>query len=420
MSRGIDLGDIQVLLIEDNPRDARLVQLMLGEFGGNAARGGGFVVTEVSRCQSALDLLGDGKRFDVVLLDLQLPDAHGLQALAQLRAGWPTLPIVILTGLDDDVLALAAIRQGAQDWLSKEDLAGRRLARALRHAIQRKKNEAELFYRSRHMEEARTLIERRAAELDARVQQLDAVNRSLDEFTYIASHELKEPLFGIRAYCEILLEDHEDQITPEGARRLRALIEMCDRQADQIDHLLTFCRIGCAENPRNEIPLDELVRNQLDVLQPMIDRHRAVVEILDPLPVVLGDASLVATVLANLISNGLKYNQSQVPRVEIGAVAGEPGAFFVRDNGIGIEPRHHEEIFTLFRRLHSRDEYEGTGAGLTIVLRIVQRLGGRIWLESEPGLGSTFYVALPPADRPEPAATKPPHWLSCTATSAPH
>jgi len=109
---------------------------------------------------------------------------------------------------------------------------------------------------------------------------------------------------------------------------------------------------------------------------------------------VLADHQRVVQVLANLISNALKYNESRPPRVEIGAVAGEPCTLYVRDNGIGIDPKYHDAIFTIFRRLHGRKQYEGTGAGLTIVRKIVQSYGGRIWLESVPGEGTVFYFTL--------------------------
>jgi light-regulated signal transduction histidine kinase (bacteriophytochrome) len=117
---------------------------------------------------------------------------------------------------------------------------------------------------------------------------------------------------------------------------------------------------------------------------------------------------LIGLALANLISNGLKFNRSERPTVEIGVAPSQQPTVYVRDNGIGIDPRHHEVVFTMFRRLHGRQEYEGSGAGLTIVRKIAESLGGRVWLESEPAKGATFYLALPPAITSTPLA--PPHW----------
>ncbi|MBN2024601.1 MAG: response regulator [Pirellulales bacterium] len=419
MRQGARKAQTRVLLVEPHPRDARRFTLVLDKLGGAMEpHGGGFTVTHVLRLESAVDLLGEGKRFDVALLDLPLDESPGLDALARLRAVSASLPIIVLTGADDEDLAVEAIQQGAQDWLPKADLGGRLLARTIRHAVERKRIETELLRNSREVEAARARIERQTAELAARAARLDAIHRDLDDFTYIASHDLKEPLQGIEAYCEILLEDYKDQIDKEGVRRLEAIVAMCERLADQIDHVLTYCRVGRAENPRHEVDLMQVLQGQLDAMRAVIDRRRARVEIVSVLPVVLGDAALLGTVLANLISNGLKYNESAAPRVEIGASLGDPCTIFVRDNGIGIEPRHHEEIFALFRRLHSRKKYDGTGAGLSIVKKIVERLGGRIWLESAPGRGSTFYVALPPAERPVPLPPPAPHWLSHAASPA--
>jgi light-regulated signal transduction histidine kinase (bacteriophytochrome) len=151
------------------------------------------------------------------------------------------------------------------------------------------------------------------------------------------------------------------------------------------------------------------------------------VRVLGRLPKVTGDATLIGMALTNLISNGLKFNRRAHPQVEIGclratggASATQPPTFYVRDDGIGIEPRHHEAIFTIFRRLHSRKQYEGTGAGLTIVRKIVQAHGGRIWVESAAGAGSTFFFTLAPSEDKSPCATggasatktatKPPHF----------
>jgi light-regulated signal transduction histidine kinase (bacteriophytochrome) len=139
------------------------------------------------------------------------------------------------------------------------------------------------------------------------------------------------------------------------------------------------------------------------------------VRVVDPLPVVQGDALLIGKVLANLISNGLKFNQSEIPQVEIGALAGNPPVIYVRDNGIGIPKQYHDEIFTIFRRLHGRARYEGSGAGLTIVRKIVESHGGRVWLESEPGRGTTFFFTLGPARgeaTPAKPPTQPPHWAT--------
>jgi signal transduction histidine kinase len=413
MDRGTGIEVIEVLLIEDDPRDARIVQRAFAEVrGAMESHASLFRVTPVPRLQRALDLLAAGKPFGVVLLDLQLPDVQGLEAVARIRATAADVPIIVLTGVEDDALALAAFQHGAQDWLSKDDLDGRLLARTIRHAAQRKRIEAELFRQMREVEAARARIEQQAAELRVRAEEVDAVNRDLDDFTYMASHDLKEPLRGISGYCGILLEDYWDRLDPNGVRRLEALIGMCDRLAKQVDNLLAYYRVGRAANAETDVDVNAVLADQLDTLRAAIDQRGASVEVASRLPVAKGDPTLVGMVLANLIANGLKYNESRTPRIEIGSLADEPCTIYVRDNGIGIDPKHHEAIFTIFRRLHSRKKYDGTGAGLTIVRKIIQSSGGRIWLESEPGQGSTFYFTLPPGSPPVTPPTKAPHWLS--------
>jgi light-regulated signal transduction histidine kinase (bacteriophytochrome) len=234
-----------------------------------------------------------------------------------------------------------------------------------------------------------------------------------DEFAFIVSHDLKQPLQGIRAYCEILLDDYEAKLDAEGRRRLRALATMCDRLAGSIDSLLEYCRVGRMERLDARVDLNAVAGDVLQTFRPILDATPGSVRVVAPLPVVRGDALLIGKVLANLISNGLKFNQSETPRVEIGPCADDPPAIYVRDNGIGIPGQYHEEIFAIFRRLHGRARYEGSGAGLTIVRKIVELHGGRVWLESEPGRGTTFFFTLSPA-RDEatsaPPPTQPPHW----------
>ncbi|MBN2475219.1 MAG: response regulator [Pirellulales bacterium] len=403
---------VRVLLIEDCPTDARVVQFLLRQArGAMEVRHGLFEVTRADRLASALDRLARAD-FDVVLLDLQLPDSDGLETLTRVKTAAEDVPIIVMTGLDDDGIALSVIQSGAQDYLAKDHLDERVLARTIRHAIERKRAEVQLLRRAGELEAAHARIQQQAAELKARAEELDRINRELDDFTYIASHDLKEPLHGIAAYCGLLLEDYADGFDAEGQRRLKMLVKLCDRLETLIADLLTYCRVGGAHPAQMDIRLDEVVAEVLETLRPAIDRRNASVRVAGRLPTVTGDATLIGTALGNLIANGLKFNQDARPRVEIGSLPTSPATLYIRDNGIGIERKYHEEIFTIFRRLHSRREYEGSGAGLTIVRKIVQAHGGRIWLESEPGRGTTFFVTLgPEVEKPAvKSLARRPHW----------
>ncbi len=257
-------------------------------------------------------------------------------------------------------------------------------------------------------EQTRTNLERLEAAssaLEAKAAELARANQELDDFTYVASHDLKEPLRGISSYCGILLEEYQDQLDDNGRRMMSTLVALCQRLERLIDDLLTYSRLGRAPDLR-PVDLDETLDAVLETLGPAIDGRGGVVRRTCRLPMVMADDTTLALVLQNLISNGLKFNESSTPEVEIGCIEGDPLTIYVRDNGIGIDPRRHEAVFAMFRRLHGRQKYEGTGAGLTIVRKIVEAHGGRVWLESSPGCGSTFYFTLA-AGPLEASATSP-------------
>lgn len=250
----------------------------------------------------------------------------------------------------------------------------------------------------RRLEETDRQLRAMVATLEAKAGELTRTNRELDDFTYVASHDLKEPLRGISAYCDILLDEYRDKVDDNGRRMMKTLVELCGRLSQLIDDLLAYCRAGRTPEA-TDLDLDEVLDEVLMTLGPAIDARSGGVRRLDRLPVVRGDATLLGMVLQNLISNGLKFNDSSAPTVELQVLSGEQPTIVVRDNGIGIEARHHEAVFAMFRRLHARSKYEGTGAGLSIARKIVENHGGRMWLESAPGKGSAFYFMLAAGQR---------------------
>lgn len=239
-----------------------------------------------------------------------------------------------------------------------------------------------------HME----LLSDSNAKLEAKSAELENINQELEEFTYLASHDLKEPLRGIGAYCEILHEDYYTKLDDEGQERLETLVRLCTRLERLIDDLLRYTRIGFCRPSCETVSLDEVIQDVLATLKPTIERRRANIRVA-PLPEVDCDPTLVGEVFRNLIVNAMKFNRRQ-PEVRIGFLDRPQPVLFVRDNGIGISREHHEAIFEMFRRLHARQHYEGTGAGLSIVRKIIDGHQGTIWLESQPGAGTTFYFTL--------------------------
>jgi signal transduction histidine kinase len=235
----------------------------------------------------------------------------------------------------------------------------------------------------------------RAAELMQLNEQLLASNQELDAFTYIASHDLKEPLRGLHNYAHFLLEDYAEKLAEEGVAQLHTMIRLTQRMEALIESLLYYSRVGRQQLEVQETSLQIVLEEVLQMLAPGLQEARVEIRLAQPLPVVKADRTMIGEVFTNLISNAVKYNDQTGKWVEIGYEDAAQPVVYVRDNGIGIPAEHYENIFRIFKRLHGRDEYNGgTGAGLTIVKKIIERHGGRIWLESRPGAGTTFYFTL--------------------------
>ena len=242
-------------------------------------------------------------------------------------------------------------------------------------------------------------VQARTRELRVANDELQQSNRELDDFAYIASHDLKEPLRGIHNYSMFLLEDYADKLDHEGRAKLETLMRLTRRMEVLIDSLLRYSRLGRVDLAMEEVDLNETLAEVLENLDVNLKAEQVEVITPRPLPRVRGDRVQLGEIFHNLIVNGVKYNESQGKRIEIGYRDGQPPVFYVRDNGIGIPEKHHEAIFRIFKRLHARDKYGGgTGAGLTIVKKIVERHNGRIRVESTPGEGTTFYFTLAKGD----------------------
>jgi len=239
------------------------------------------------------------------------------------------------------------------------------------------------------------------------VAELSLKNRELDEFVYVVSHDLQEPLRTLSAFSDFLLQDHSQQLDSKGHEYVRRLVAASKRMRSMISGLMVLSRAGKVTEEFAAVDLAELTAEVRADLGELIRSRGAEVRLVGPSVLLWGDHRRILQLLANLVGNGIKYNRSPHPRVEIGTIDGQSelqlGAaacasfhtLFVRDNGIGIDPRHHDRIFQLFRRLHAHDEFEGTGAGLAICKKIAQAHCGDIWVESRPGEGATFLVRLP-------------------------
>jgi PAS domain S-box-containing protein len=254
----------------------------------------------------------------------------------------------------------------------------------------------DLTERNRLADELRS----RGDELERMNTRLRQINTELEDFTHVVSHDLKEPLRTLQAFSHILAEEYAAQLGADGFQYINHLIQASTRLGRLVDDLLNLSQAGRINRDVKSFNLNETLATVRNDLSDLIQRKNAMLVIDGSLPDVVGDPRRIAQLLANLIGNGLKYNQNPNPRVDVGRITSSEAdaghvVCYVRDNGIGIDPKFHEQIFGIFRRLHTHEEYEGTGAGLAICKKIVEAHGGKIWLESHPGQGATFYFTLP-------------------------
>lgn len=250
------------------------------------------------------------------------------------------------------------------------------------------------------MQAINALVLRRTQTLLSENVELERRNTDLNSFAHIASHDLREPLRNLQNYMRFLREDHQQEFSTEALRKLATMERLAAQSKELIDVLNDYSHIGRMEISVRNANVDKVVDDVLASLDSLIREKKAEIRRPSPLPVISCDPVLTREVFANLLTNALKYTVSENRWIEIGAIE-EPQApvtFYVRDNGIGIREKHFEVIFGMFRRLHAHDEYGGgTGAGLAIVKNVVERHGGKIWLESTFGEGTTFYFQLQPA-----------------------
>ena len=238
------------------------------------------------------------------------------------------------------------------------------------------------------------LIIRKAEHIRDLYGRLEQSYIELDAFAYVASHDLKEPLRGIHNYARFLLEDCAAKLAGEDVFKLESMVRLTQRMESLLDSLLQYSRMSRKQLAEAPCDVNEVVEEVLESLHPRIQESRAEIRIPRRLPNVIADPITLSEIYSNLISNALKYNDKPEKWAEIGYKDDDAGTrlLYVRDNGIGIEAEHLQDIFTIFRRLHGPQEFGGgTGAGLTIARKLAERLGGRMWVESQPGEGSTFY-----------------------------
>jgi signal transduction histidine kinase len=384
---------VRVLLIEDSPADVDLIKEALEDSTLDPAfEGPALHLEEVDRLAAAIERLASGE-FDLALLDLSLPDSQGIQTFVRLLRASPGTPIVVLSGLDDEAMAIRAVREGAQDYLVKGRVDGKTLARSIHYAVERKRAADE-----------RTRLAQGRAEAEASL-------RARDETLASISHDLRTPLTSIRGLAQLLKRRlaRGIAVSPEELTdRLTRIEEQTALMARMIDDLLDLARIeaGRPLELRREIcDLVALVQTWAADLQRTAPQHQLLV-IAEDGPVVGSlDAARVERVVQNLLTNAVKYSPAGGD-VEVTLRAerrsdGDWVELTVRDSGIGIPADDLPRIFERFYRAGNVGEnLRGNGLGLAGARQIVEQHGGEIGVTSEPGAGTTFTVRLPLDEEP--------------------
>ncbi len=496
-----EVRELRVLLIDDDANDRALARLVLARELPDA------ICREVVDAAALVTTVA-AARFDVVVTDVDLSWAGGLDILRAIRKVRPGVPVIAFTANQDARTAVDGMKSGYADWVFKDSKGYVQLPSAVESAWLEAKNRVlaarsepwlgtllekanlavyrtsvdgqliestpallrllgvttveealevklpEPHFQSDEVESlssegvgAQTLQSRqvvvqradgsdlhlvltevmlldvdgelvidvlaqdvsglktRELELEARVEDLERSNADLSQFAFVASHELQEPLRMVEKFGAILAEDYAEQLGSEGEGLLQTMVDGADRMQVLIDDLLTLSRIDTEGEPFEDVDANEVVDRALLLLDATIEENSAVIE-KDPLPIVFGDESQLIQLWQNLLSNALKFRGEDTPRLRISVDESDiEWTFTLEDNGIGIDDKKLGTIFEIFRRLHP--ELPGTGIGLTICRRIVERHRGRLWAESSRGSGAKFRFTLPRPVEPELANGEP-------------
>jgi signal transduction histidine kinase len=365
-------AQLRALLVEDNPLDATLVLRALYIEGFDVA-------ADVVQDEAAFTSSLRKNPPEVVLADYNLPNWKGMEALAVLRRQGLDIPMILVTGALGDVNAVECIKQGVTDYVLKDGLT--RLPEVVRRAL-REKHERML----RHQVEE---------DLARKVDELARSNADLEQFAYVASHDLQEPLRMVTAYTQLLSEKYKGRLDEDADKFIGYASEGATRMQVLIQDLLAFSRIGRKEAAYTSVDCNAVIEEVRQTLTSAIQESGAVVTSAN-LPSVWADRTQMAQVFQNLIGNAIKFRGKEPPVVTVQAEKTDQHWLFrVSDNGIGIALEYADNVFVVFQRLHARSEYPGNGIGLAICKKIVERYGGKIWVESQPGSGSIFKFTMP-------------------------
>ncbi|HEY8970396.1 MAG TPA: ATP-binding protein [Puia sp.] len=320
---------------------------------------------------------------DIVLSDYVLPNFDGATAFYIKKEMSPDVPFIIVSGTIGEENAVELIKSGVTDYVLKDKLFAvvPKITRALRESRE---------YKEKKEQEKK---------LESYARELERSNKELEEFAYITSHDLQEPLRMVGSFLQLLQQRYKDKLDKEANEYIHYAVDGAARMKRLISDLLNYSRTN-KEWLIEQVDISETIQEALKNLRASINECGAIIEF-ENMPILWADRAQMLQLFQNLIGNAIKFRkEGGQPFIRITATRRDPEWLFsVEDNGIGIDQQYSEKVFVIFRKLHNQTKFEGTGIGLSIAKKIVEKHGGRIWFESEPGKGTKFYFTLQPVNK---------------------
>lgn len=390
-------GRVSILMVDDTPENLIALEAVLSDLGQR--------LVKASSGQEALRLLLRDE-FAVILLDVNMPGMNGFEtaALIRQRKHSEHVPIIFVSAISTtDTHLFKGYALGAVDYIFTPVNAEVLRSKVSVFVELVKKSEA-VREQARQLTEANEILR---TEIETRIKAEKALqesNEELEAFSYSVSHDLRAPVRAMQGFARVLMEDYGKQLDEIGRDYLERIVSGACRMDNLIQDLLIYSRLGHTELSLGPVSLKQLLQEITRSLASEIESRKATLSISEDLPEVVGNKMALGQALENLISNGMKFVAASVtPKVHVHAqTIGTIVRLWIEDNGIGIPAEHHSRVFRVFERLHTTDTYPGTGIGLAIVRKGIERMNGRVGLESEPGSGSKFWIELPAATAPRP------------------
>jgi len=364
----LDIPPAKILVVDD--------ELLNMEALCDTLRDEGYVTAGCPSGTQALAVL-QTQQFDLLLTDLMMPGIDGIALFEAAMKIDPNLAGVVMTGHGTVETAIQAMKVGTMDYILKPfdlTIVLPVISRAL--AMRRLRLENSILLKQ---------VQEHAAKLEA-------ANKELESFSYSVSHDLQAPLRAICGFSNLLLEESGSHLSEREKHLLQKICSGGQHMSELIEGLLNFSRLERQQLAREPTDLNLLIKQVLDELFKEIEGRDVEIQVAE-IPGCVGDRLLLKQVFFNLLANALKFTRGKKAIIEVGYQP-EENVYFVRDNGAGFDMKYANKLFGAFQRLHNRDQFEGTGVGLFIVQRIVQRHGGRIWAEAETGKGAAFFFTL--------------------------